>query len=65
VIAKMCAPVNEPSNGDPRCPLVPKLTLWAGLSVSGRRSKHSRSRQDRSTSISFGAGLPASGEMII
>ena len=30
---------------------------------SGRRSKYSRSSRARSTNISFGAGLPASGEM--
>src|SRR6266478_1386721 len=65
VIAKICASVNEPSKGDPRCPLVPKLTRCVGSSRSGRRSKYSFSRRDRSTSISFGAGLPASGEMSI
>src|ERR1700730_11139430 len=61
----MWASVNDPWKGEPRCPLVPKLTRWAGSLRSGRHSKYSRSRRDRSTSISFGAGLPASGEIAI
>src|SRR5215475_7487175 len=65
VIARICASVNEPWNGDPRCPLVPKLTRWAGSSASGRHAKYSRSSRDRSTSISLGAGLPASGDIVI
>ena len=50
-------------SGEPRCPLVPKLTRWLGSLRSGRRSKYSRSSRATSTSISFGAGLPASGEI--
>src|SRR6266446_5004522 len=65
VIARMWASVNDPRKGDPRCPLVPKLTRWAGSSRSGRHSKYSRSRRARSTSISFGASLPARGEIAI
>src|SRR5215831_9846582 len=65
VIARMWASVNDRWNGEPRCPLVPKLTRWAGSSTSGRQSKYSRSSRDRSTSISLGAGLPASGEIAI
>src|SRR5438105_5918794 len=61
----MCASLNEPCSGDPRWPLVPKATRCAGSSGSGRRSKYSRLSRDRSTSISFGASLPASGEMVI
>jgi hypothetical protein len=30
VIARICASVNVPSNGVPRCPLVPKLTVEFG-----------------------------------
>src|ERR1700736_1543375 len=61
----MWASVNDRRNGDPRCPLVPKLTRCAGSSTPGSQSKSSRSSRDRSTSISFGAGLPASGEIAI
>src|SRR5215472_17421418 len=61
----MWASVNDRWNGEPRCPLVPKLTCWAGSSRSGRHSKYSRSSRGRSTSISLGAGLPASGEIVI
>jgi hypothetical protein len=46
-------------------PLVPKLTRCSGLSRSGRRSIYSPSSRARSTSISLGAGLPASGEMVM
>src|SRR5215467_1717821 len=65
VIARMWASENDPRSGDPRCPLVPKLTNWFGSSRSGRRSKYSRSSWTGSISISFGAGLPASGDMVI
>src|SRR5215470_1254516 len=65
VIARIWASVNDPRKGEPRCPLVPKLTSCSGSSRSGRRAKYSRSRAARSTSISFGAGLPASGETVI
>jgi len=52
-----------PCIGEPRCPLVPKLTRWLGSSRSGRRSKYSLSKRATSTSMSLGAGLPASGEI--
>ena len=32
------ASVNDPFSGEPRCPLVPKLTIWFGFPKSGRRS---------------------------
>src|SRR6516165_3806563 len=64
-MAMMWASVNDPCSGEPRCPLVPKLTSWLGSVRSGRRSKYSRSSRAGSISISFGAGLPASGEMVI
>src|SRR5208337_937498 len=64
-MARMCASVNVPWSGDPRCPLVPKLTNWLGSCRSGWRSKNSFSRRATSISISFGAGLPASGEIAI
>src|SRR2546423_647308 len=60
----MCASVNVPCKGEPRCPLVPKLTSWFGSPKSGRRSKYSFSRRATSISISFGAGLPASGSSL-
>src|SRR5208282_4460760 len=60
----MCTSLNVPRSGEPRCPLVPKLTSWLGSSKSGRRSKYSFSRRATSTSNSFGAGLPASDEML-
>src|SRR5262245_58076377 len=63
VMARMCASVNVPLSGVPLCPLVPKLTNWLGSPTSGRRSKYSRSRRARSTSISFGAGCPARVEI--
>ena len=63
VMARMWASVNVPCSGVPRWPLVPKLTSWLGSPRSGLRSKYSRSSRARSTSISFGAGLPASGEI--
>src|SRR6516162_4606529 len=65
VIARIWASVNDPRSGEPRCPLVPNSTSWPGSSRSGRRSKYSRSSRTGSISISFGAGLPASGEMVI
>src|SRR5215469_597453 len=64
-MAMMWASVNDPCSGEPRCPLVPKLTSWFGSVRSGRRSKYSRSSRAGSISISFGAGLPASGEMVM
>ena len=33
VMATMWDSVNEPRNGEPRCPLVPKLTSWSGAKV--------------------------------
>ena len=54
-----------PLSDEPRCPLVPKLTRWLGSLMSGLRSKYSRSSRAKSTSNSFGAGLPASGEIAI
>ncbi len=30
VMARIWASVNEPRSGEPRCPLVPKLTRWSG-----------------------------------
>src|ERR1039458_3262823 len=60
----MCASVKVPTSEDPRWPLVPKLTTWVGSLTSGLRSKYSRSSRATSTSISFGAGLPASGEIV-
>src|SRR5690242_4302523 len=65
VIARIWASVNEPLSEEPRCPLVPKLTRCPGSSRSGPRSKYSRSRRPRSTRKSLGAGLPASGEMVM
>src|SRR5208337_4230799 len=65
VMARTWASVNEPRSDEPRCPLVPKLTRCSGSSRSGRRSKYSRSRRARSTSISLGAGFPARGEMVM
>jgi hypothetical protein len=38
VMAAMWASVNEPVSGEPRCPLVPKLTSWLGSSGSGFRA---------------------------
>ena len=38
VMARMCASVNEPLSGEPRWPLVPKLTSCAGSLRSGRCS---------------------------
>jgi hypothetical protein len=38
VIAAMCASVNEPANGEPRWPLVPKSTRWSGSPMSGFRA---------------------------
>src|SRR6516162_1929420 len=61
----MCASVNEPRKGEPRCPLVPKITSCSGSSRSGRRSKYSRSSRAASISISLGAGLPARGEIVM
>src|SRR5580704_9616497 len=61
----MWASVNVPCSDEPRCPLVPKLTNWLGSLRSGRRSKYSRSSRATSTSSSFGAGLPARGEIVI
>jgi len=43
----------------------PKLTSWFASVRPGRRSKYSRSSRAGSISISFGAGLPASGEMVM
>src|SRR5207247_1646009 len=65
VIARIWASVNDRWNGEPRCPLVPKLTRWVRSSTSGRHSKYSFSSRERSTSMSFGAVLPASGEIPI
>src|SRR5271166_2463628 len=65
VMARMWASVNDPRSGEPRCPLVPKLTSWPGSSRSGLRLKYSRSSRAGSISISFGAGLPAKGEMVM
>src|SRR5271166_5925404 len=64
-MARMWASVNDPRSGEPRCPLVPKLTRWPRSSRSGRRSKYSRSSRTRSTSSSLGAGSPARGEIVI
>src|SRR5271169_3539821 len=63
-MARMCASVKVPCSDEPRCPLVPKLTSWLGSFRSGLRSKYSRSRRATSTSISFGASLPARGEIL-
>ena len=63
-IAAMWASVNEPVRGEPRWPLVPKLTSCAGSTGSGTRWWYSRTRRPGSTSISGGAGWPASGETI-
>src|SRR5271157_2842945 len=63
VIATIWASVNDPCIGEPRCPLVPNMTNWFGSPRSGLRSKYSRSSRAGSISISFGAGLPASGEI--
>src|SRR5262249_40072010 len=38
VMASMWASLNEPCSGEPRCPLVPKLTNWLGSPMSGRSS---------------------------
>src|SRR5262245_44184822 len=65
VMARMCASLKEPRSEEPRCPLVPKLARCAGSPGSGARPKYSRSRRARSTSISFGAGFPASGESAV
>jgi hypothetical protein len=35
----MWASVNVPVEELPRCPLVPKLTIWVGSAVSGVRAK--------------------------
>src|ERR1019366_3491414 len=64
VMARMCASVKVARSDDPRWPLVPKLTIWVGSRRSGLRSKYSVSSRATSTSISFGAGLPASGEIV-
>src|SRR6516164_5714012 len=61
----MWVSLNEPCRGEPRWPLVPNETSWLGSSISGRRSKYSRSSRTGSISISLGAGLPASGEIVI
>src|SRR5580704_4262952 len=63
-MARMCASVNVPRRGEPRCPLVPKLTSWLGSCRSGWRSKQAISRRATSINISLGAGLPASGEIV-
>jgi len=36
-MAKMCASVKVPESGEPRCALVPKVTIWFGSLRSGRR----------------------------
>src|SRR5262245_53168215 len=59
----MCASVNEPVSGEPRCPLVPKLTRCVASATSGVRAEYSRSSFATSTSMSGVAGLPARGEM--
>ena len=64
VIARMWASVNEPVSGEPRWPLVPKLTSWRGRPGPAVRSWYSRSSRAGSISISGGAGWPASGETI-
>src|SRR5215469_15138571 len=64
-MARMWASVNDPRSGDPRCPLVPKLTSCPGSPRSGKRSKYSPSSRTGSISISLGASLPASGEIVI
>src|SRR6267154_4425145 len=61
---RMCASVKLPRSGEPRCPLVPKLTIWSGSLMSGRRSKYSRSSWATLTIISFGAGRPARGDKL-
>src|ERR1039458_2649105 len=63
-MARMCASVKVACSGEPRCPLVPKLTIWVGSLRSGLPSKYSRSSRATSTSISFGACLPARGEIV-
>src|SRR5215475_8697381 len=61
-MARMWDSVKVPWSGEPRCPLVPKLTSWLRSLTSGRRSKYSFSRRATSISIVLGAGLPARGE---
>src|SRR5664280_3537077 len=60
----MCASVKVAWSEDPRWPLVPKLTIWVASLRSGLRAKYSASSRATSTSISFGAGLPARGEIV-
>ena len=65
MIATMCASVNEPRNGEPRWPLVPKLTSWFGF-IRVRLALVIRLLEPaESTRIAFGAGLPASGEIVV
>ena len=56
--------MNVPFKDVPRWPLVPNATNWLASSRSGVRSKYSFSNLARSTSISLGAGFPASGEIL-
>ena len=35
VMARMCASLNVPCSGEPRCPLVPKLTSWLRIAHVG------------------------------
>src|SRR5262245_53156441 len=60
----MCASLNAPLSDEPRWPLVPKLTFCAGSSTFGRRSKYACSSAAVSARRLFGAGFPASGEMV-
>ena len=40
VIARMCVSLKAVSSDEPRWPLVPKATRWAGIETSGTRSKY-------------------------
>src|SRR5215831_4422759 len=57
----MCASLKEPWSGEPRWPLVPNFTRWAGSEGSGRRVKYSLRSRSGSIRRSGGAGWPARG----
>src|SRR6516162_3063781 len=64
VMARIWASVNVARSGEPRWPLVPKLTNWVRSFKSGARAWYSSSSRVTSTSSFFGAGWPARGDTV-
>src|SRR4029077_2775503 len=65
LMASTCHSLKVRCNEEPRWPEVPKTTRCAATEGSGRRSAYALSSAPTSMSDSAGAGLPASGLILV